>query len=74
MNIVIRDKEKCINIEILPKNVDKGRALEFVAALHGLKNENIVSFGDSMNDAAMLEISGKGIIVANGRPDIIEKY
>lgn len=27
-----------------------------------------------MNDAAMLEISGKGIIVANGRPDIIQKY
>jgi Cof subfamily protein (haloacid dehalogenase superfamily) len=53
-------------LEILPANTNKGSALEKVAELLGINQEDVVAIGDSMNDEAMLRWAGMGIAMANG--------
>jgi Cof subfamily protein (haloacid dehalogenase superfamily) len=53
-------------LEILPPKTDKGTALEKIAARLGVKREEVLAMGDSMNDAAMLEWAGKGVAMLNG--------
>jgi Cof subfamily protein (haloacid dehalogenase superfamily) len=53
-------------LELLPANTDKGTALAKVAALLGLKPEEVIAIGDSMNDEAMIRWAGVGIAMANG--------
>ena len=52
-------------IEIMPKGVDKGYGLSIVAESLGIKREETVAIGDSMNDLPMIEWAGLGIAVAN---------
>jgi Cof subfamily protein (haloacid dehalogenase superfamily) len=59
-------------LEILPPNVDKGIALEKVALDMGIKQEEVVAIGDSMNDAAMIKWAGKGVAMLNGDERIKE--
>jgi len=55
----------CINGEIIPKEVDKGRGIELVCRhLHAQLNDT-VAFGDSMNDAAMLRRAGVAVAMGN---------
>lgn len=55
-------------LEVLPYGVDKGSALEFLAATLGLDMENVLAIGDSMNDAGMLRAAGIGCAPANALP------
>lgn len=43
------------NIEITDKSADKGIALEQYAKDHGIKMEEVMCFGDSLNDYSMLK-------------------
>ncbi|MBA4688438.1 MAG: HAD family phosphatase [Candidatus Galacturonibacter soehngenii] len=43
------------NIEITDKRADKGIALEQYAKEHGIKMEEVMCFGDSLNDYSMLK-------------------
>lgn len=43
------------NIEITDRSADKGLALEQYAKEHGIKMEEVVAFGDSLNDYSMLK-------------------
>ena len=52
-------------LEILPANTDKGTALAKVAGLLGIKQEEVMAIGDSMNDEAMIRWAGMGIAMAN---------
>jgi len=52
-------------LEILPPGVNKGTALDKLQKILGLKRENIVCFGDNMNDIEMLQNAGTGIAMGN---------
>lgn len=53
-------------IEVIPKNAGKGRALEKLAAMMGVKQEEVMALGDNTNDLTMLRWAGLGVVVANG--------
>jgi Cof subfamily protein (haloacid dehalogenase superfamily) len=53
-------------LEILPAETDKGSALARVAELLGVKQEEVLAIGDSMNDEAMIRWAGMGVAMANG--------
>jgi Cof subfamily protein (haloacid dehalogenase superfamily) len=53
-------------LEILPPACDKGTALARVAERAGVKREEVIAFGDSMNDESMLRWAGCGVAMCNG--------
>ena len=55
----------CFNGEIIRKGIDKGCAMELICRHLNARIEDTVAFGDSMNDAAMLERAGRGVAMGN---------
>jgi hydroxymethylpyrimidine pyrophosphatase-like HAD family hydrolase len=53
-------------LEILPAKTDKGAALAKVAEILGIKREEVLAIGDSMNDEAMIRWAGIGVAMVNG--------
>jgi Cof subfamily protein (haloacid dehalogenase superfamily) len=53
-------------LELLPARTDKGTALEKIAGLLGVKREEVLAIGDSMNDEAMILWAGTGVAMNNG--------
>lgn len=53
-------------LEILPPGVNKGTGLARVAALLDIQREQVMAFGDSMNDEAMLRWAGVSVAMLNG--------
>jgi hydroxymethylpyrimidine pyrophosphatase-like HAD family hydrolase len=53
-------------LEILPPGIDKGSALARVAEIIGVRREEVMAVGDSMNDEAMIRWAGYGVAMANG--------
>lgn len=51
--------------EISDYNTNKGRALHMVCTYLGASIEQCIAFGDSMNDAEMLQTAGIGIAMGN---------
>jgi Cof subfamily protein (haloacid dehalogenase superfamily) len=54
-------------LEFMAKGVNKGAALERVAALLGIERDKVAAFGDSFNDVEMLRWAGLGVAMSNGR-------
>lgn len=59
-------------IDIILKGVDKGVGLEKLCDKLGLTSENVLAFGDNLNDLEMLTFAGQAVAVANARPEILE--
>lgn len=57
-------------IDVLPAGWDKGKAVVFLADYLGLSLDEVVVFGDSDNDLAMLESVPNSVTVANAMPEI----
>lgn len=55
---------------IIDVNVNKGRALKFIADKLGIDVKDFVAIGDSENDIEMLEVAGFGIAVANANIEL----
>lgn len=55
----------CNNIEVNAKGVNKGKALLMLGKILGIKREEIVAFGDGLNDTVMLQEVGFGIAMDN---------
>lgn len=55
----------CFNGEIIPKGIDKGKGMELVCRRFGSSLKDAIAFGDSMNDAAMLERAGLSVAMGN---------
>ena len=53
-------------LEILPVGTDKGTALAKIADFLGIKQEETLAIGDSMNDEAMIRWAGVGVAMVNG--------
>ena len=58
------------NVEINHKNANKGQALLALGKFLGIKQEEILAFGDGLNDVTMLKIAGVGIAMANASDEV----
>ncbi len=56
-------------IELAPKSVSKLSAIQLLLAA-GESLDDVISFGDNYNDMEMLQHSGCGVAVANGRAEV----
>lgn len=59
---------KAVFLEMVHPEVNKARALSFLAAKYGIAQAEIMAIGDSGNDVAMLRYAGLGVAMANARP------
>ena len=53
-------------LELLPAFTDKGVAVAKIAEMLGVKREETLAIGDSMNDEAMIRWAGLGVAMING--------
>ena len=53
-------------LEILPPATGKGEALMVVASKLGIKRDEVLAVGDSMNDESMIRWAGCGVAMRNG--------
>jgi Cof subfamily protein (haloacid dehalogenase superfamily) len=63
-------------LEIMPRGADKRNALALIAEILGVDADQIMVIGDSMNDEAVIRLTGTGMPVAapSAFGDAIEKY
>ena len=54
-----------VYLEILPPGINKGVALQAMAARLGVPAEEIIAVGDNLNDLAMIEYAGMGVAMAH---------
>lgn len=54
-------------IECIPLGVDKGAGLKYVADSYGIPMSQVMAFGDSYNDAAMIKLAGLGVAMGNAK-------
>ena len=59
-------------IEVMPKGISKGLALQELMKNSGIKSEEVIAFGDGLNDLEMLEWVGKGLIMKNADKNLIK--
>jgi len=56
--------------EITAKGISKAVPLKKLAEKFSIKQEEIIAFGDGLNDLKMLEWAGKGVAMENAHPDL----
>jgi hypothetical protein len=59
-------------VEVMPKGVNKGIALDQVCRHLEISLEDTVAVGDQENDSAMIQAAGLGIAVANAHEGLKE--
>lgn len=59
-------------VELLPKFVDKGVAVEKLIKHLDLKKEKVICIGDSYNDLPMLRCAGLGVAIGNAQEAVKE--
>lgn len=57
-------------LEVTPKHVNKGEAIQQLSAFLGLTMEQTMAIGDQENDRSMLEVVGTAVVMENGHPAI----
>ncbi len=60
-------------LEIAQKGVEKHKGIAEIARLEGISNENIIAFGDGLNDVEMLKKCGIGVAMKNALPEVKEQ-
>lgn len=53
------------NLEIVNKDVSKGKAVEMLAKYYNISREEVICIGDNENDLSMIEYAGLGIAMGN---------
>jgi hypothetical protein len=56
-------------VEISGAGVTKAAALDWLAARHGVRADQVLAFGDMPNDISMLRWAGRSVVVADAHPD-----
>ena len=59
-------------IEVVPKGVDKGTALAWLAQHFDIPQSDVLAAGDQGNDLAMVEWAGTGVAIGNAIPAVKE--
>ena len=57
-------------LEIMPKGIDKGGALSKIVGSTGLIRQEIMAFGDGMNDLSMIRFAEMGIAMENAEEEL----
>ncbi|ORX81426.1 hypothetical protein BCR32DRAFT_220261 [Anaeromyces robustus] len=57
-------------IEIVPSKINKGEALKYIMKTLNLKPENVIVFGDSLNDISMFEVAGYKYAMGNALDEL----
>lgn len=68
---LVSDKSLTIG-EVSSWGVNKGMALKYICRHLGVNPADYIAFGDSMNDAEMLQAAGLGIAMANSETGVKE--
>ncbi len=55
----------CFNGEIIPRGIDKGKGMGIVCEYFGMGRDDIIAFGDSMNDYEMMQYAGISVAMGN---------
>ncbi len=66
--VMLSDKYRLV--QILALGTDKVEALRFLLTRWGLSIENVIAFGDDVNDVDMIRESGIGVAVNNAVPEV----
>ena len=53
-------------LEVISPGIHKAKAIEHLSRYFGIKQENILAFGDENNDLEMIEYAGHGVAMKNG--------
>lgn len=61
------------NIELIPKGVNKATAIQEIQKELAIPKEQIISFGDGMNDMEMLQASGVSVAMGNAVEELKEQ-
>ncbi len=82
-DIMDQINEYCINLQcvrsedsiytITHVNAVKGKTLEYLINLLGIKKEEVMVFGDNFNDMTMFEIAGISVAMENSQNEVKEK-
>lgn len=59
-------------LEIMPKGISKGYAIEEIARIEKVDLAEVIAFGDGFNDLEMLSVVGKGCIMENASEKLKE--
>lgn len=62
--------KKCI--EIFSKGVSKYNAIKTVIDIEGICNDDVIAFGDGLNDVDMIRLSGIGVAMGNALDEVKE--
>ena len=57
-------------LDLLPRGVSKGSALERLARRLGVARAETMAIGDNWNDVAMLEWAGQGVVMGNAATEL----
>lgn len=60
-------------IEIMAKGIDKAASLDRLAKSLGIKQEEVMAFGDGYNDLSMIEYAGMGVAMDNAVSGVKER-
>lgn len=52
-------------LNVTKKGVSKGSAIEKIANIHSIEKQEIIAFGDSLNDSSMFDYAGVGVAMGN---------
>ena len=58
-------------LEVLPAQADKGSALKLIAEGAGIPRDEVVAFGDGLNDFTMVTWAGHGVAVGDAHPELV---
>ncbi|HEX6565167.1 MAG TPA: Cof-type HAD-IIB family hydrolase [Chthoniobacterales bacterium] len=60
------------NLEFMPRGISKATALAKVAGEYGVRQEEVLAFGDGENDVTMLRWAGVGVAMSHGNKAAIK--
>ncbi len=58
-------------VQIMPRSASKGRALRHLVESWGLTMDQVMAFGDDVNDVDMLAMSGIGVAMGDAEPEVL---
>ena len=63
-------------IDIFPKGVSKYQGITFLMEKEHISNDDVIAFGDGLNDVCMIENVGVGVAIGNALDDVkrVSKY